>query len=742
MAENRELALVLKLVADEFQKELKNSQGALSSFNNFIKDWRTQLAAAGTALFAVAKATANFGEEALKGAQKAGTTVETFTALSHAARMADVEQQTLINGMKTLSVAMVEAGRGNKEQSEMFARLGISVVDATGKLRPIEEVMLDIADVFNRSADGAGKNEASVKLYGKAWEDMLPFMNQGRESIASMMKASGELGTQMSTQDAQAADAFNTQIKLLDAQAKGFSITIGKHMLGPLTELMSVMNDLGSGPIGDAAKFFFRGLNEQMVLFGTLIKEIGASIEFAFGKLTFDQLKTKMRLFEAQASAKLLLLENPEAAKYLDGPVKDGRSVEMGVSKPQIPTGGGKTTNEAAKEQERLGQALLDIYRSQNNALEIRNKLQGGQGQLSEFFLAFDRQQQFRREDEAEQERMGRLIVANTQREVQATEEKQAREREGLVKNLQAWIEYDNAVGASTELRYQHQVDLLKANLAQQVDITTDEAGRLLDAWKNVDNVAADSILQNTRLTVQQRETIELQSLTKLQQIHEQTSQNVFEGWSRGLQRYVQDTQSGFGLGADLARRTAQAMEQNFRTFFFDAFEGKIRSLKDVFQSFGNFAKQILSQVLAQLATMLVLKGLTGGFGGFSFGSMFGGSSAPSIGGADAGGLMGLKFASGGPVLGAGNQDSVRAMLMPGEGVLNRKGMQALAQLNSGALNSGTAAPSAAPNVVINFHGMPAGERPQVNYRRRFEELVVDIVLRNQDLQTALRIGR
>lgn len=44
MAENRELALVLKkLVADDFQKELKSSQGALSSFNTFIKDWRTQL---------------------------------------------------------------------------------------------------------------------------------------------------------------------------------------------------------------------------------------------------------------------------------------------------------------------------------------------------------------------------------------------------------------------------------------------------------------------------------------------------------------------------------------------------------------------------------------------------------------------------------------------------------------------------------------------------------------------------
>ena len=90
MSENRELALVLKLVSDQFTSELKKSQGALSGFNAFIKDWRVQLMAGGAALFAMAKSTADFGEEALKGAQKSGQTVQTFTALSYAARLADI----------------------------------------------------------------------------------------------------------------------------------------------------------------------------------------------------------------------------------------------------------------------------------------------------------------------------------------------------------------------------------------------------------------------------------------------------------------------------------------------------------------------------------------------------------------------------------------------------------------------------------------------------------------------------
>ena len=733
MAENRELALVLKLVADEFQKELKNSQGALSSFNNFIKDWRTQLAAAGTALFAIAKSTANYGDDLFKTSQKIGVQVEALAGLRHAAKLSDLDNQQLTLGLKTLSNSIVETARGTGDGREAFARLGLSVVDAQGKLRPTKDVLLELADVFSKSADGAGKTEAAAKLLGtRVGPEMIPFLNMGKAGIQDLMAEAEKLSLVMSEKDAKAAEEFNDSITRLEAQARGFSNTIGVHMLRPLTELMSLMNDLGSGPIADAAKFFFRGLNEQIVLFGTLVKEIGASIEFALGKSTFDELKTKIRLFEAEASAKLLLLENPEAAKYLDGPVKEGRSVEMGANKPQIPASAGAAKTKAVdhgKEQEELGKRLLEIYWSHNNALQIRGEIQE---RLGKQIVAVTQSELAAEQEQGEgQRRLGEQIVMNARNQWEATEERQARERDGLVKNLQAWIDYDNQVGASTELRYQHQLDLLRANLAQQLQITTEDAGKLLAAWENVESQKADAILSQTTLTAQERETIELQSLTRLAAVHQQYSGNVFQGWAMGLQRYLADTQSAFGFAADLARRTAQMMEGAFRSFFFDVMDNKIKSLKDLFSSFANFAKQIIAQVMAQLATMLVLKGITGGFGGGGFLSMFQGSGF----GAAETPLFG--FARGGPVLGAGNQDSVRAMLTPGEGVLNRKGMQALAQLNAG-----TAVSTPSPNVVINFHGVQANEQPQVNYRRQFEGLVVDVILKNRGLQAAMGWAR
>jgi hypothetical protein len=385
----------------------------------------------------------------------------------------------------------------------------------------------------------------------------------------------------------------------------------------------------------------------------------------------------------------------------------------MDASKPAIPQ---------FIDQEKLGKAKLEIFLAQNRALEIQAKLaREAAAAPNEYLLAFDRQQQFRKEDEAEQQRQGQAIVQRTQFEVQLRDRAAISERDALIKNAQAWIDYDNQVGASTELRMDHALELLRANLASQLQITTDEAAKLLNAWSEHESMKAEEILSKTALTAQERETIELQSLTKLASINQQFSGDIAEGWAMGLQKYVQDTQSAFGMGAQMAQRMAQFMEQSFRQFFFDVMDNKIKSLKDLFSSFANFAKQIIAQVLAQLATAMALKALTGGFGGIGGGlsGLFGG-----------GGFGAAKFASGGMVLGAGNQDTVRALLTPGEGVLNRQGMQALGQLNAGQGPTSSEA-----NITVNIHNSGRTDAPQVNYRRQLKSMIVDIIYRDPDLR-------
>jgi len=662
MPENNELAVVLRLVADQFKNELRSSQGAIGAFNDFLKDWRTQMAAAGTALFAVAKSTADYGDQLFKASQKVGIQVEALAGLQHAASLADVSNEQLQKGLQSLSRAMVDSAQGSGEGFQAFKRVGVSATDASGKLRSMHDVMLELADVFSRAQDGAGKAEVSMALFGKSGVSLVPLLNAGKAGIQEMEVEAKKLGLTMSEADARAAEAFNDAITKLQAQARGFSNTIGVHMLHPLTELMSLMNDLGSGPIADGLNVFLKAVNQQIVLFGTFVKEVEANIDFLRGKLNLDELSAKIKSIEASGEKKLFLLEHPGAKALLDPAPKQGggRDVEFGVSKP----GGNQAAKPLVdKEQAGLGRWIVQV-------------------------------EQIRQQAEAEQRRIEGL------------------EQEGLGRQI-VQVEQLRQQGAA----------------ARQQELQAEQEG--LGRWiVQVEQIRQQAEAEQRRIEGLEQEGLGRQIVAQTQQQLE-ASKTFFDEWTRGLESYVRSTNFAFGFAAQMAQRTAAFMEQSFRQFFFDAMDGKIKSLKDLFASFANFAKQMIAQVMAQLATMTAMKALTGAFsGGFGLGGLFGSGGGLSLaGGANAGGLFGgLQFASGGPVMGAGNSDTVRAMLTPGEGVLNRRGMQALAQLNSGVV-PGSAAQQP---VTIHFHGVVADQTPQVNVRRQFEGMVIDVFLKNR----------
>ncbi|MBI5673486.1 MAG: hypothetical protein HZC50_09655 [Nitrospirae bacterium] len=656
MAENRELALVLRLVADDFKKELQSSKGALSGFNDFIKDWRTQLTAAGTALFAVAKSTANYADGLVDMGHRLGTTVQETARLQHAAKLADTDLNGLAVVTGFLSKNMLEAARGNQEARQAFSQLGVTVTTTSGNLKGTTDILLELSDRFRLMPEGPEKIALAMAVMGKSAKDVLPLMNS---NLREAFQETKELGLEMSTHAAKAASEFNDQLDKLKGAVQGVGNNIGEVLIPQFTSLTKILTTITTDA-GSAMRALLSLDKAEAPQVGVVQPDGGGRRLRVMPAPSEDIAKQ----FQTQP-----FFKTPEqAAADQERLAKERERLK-------------KEKEARGREEERKGTALREIFLSQNRALDIRNKLMGGQGELSEYFLAFDRQEQFRKENEAEQVRQGQAIAQRTQFEVQLRDRAATSERESLIKNTQAWIDYDNQVGASTELRYDHQMDLLRANLSKETQLTQEESGRLLIAWQNHDTQLKNDILNRTQLFGLDRETLERQYLTKLVALNQQYSGDVFAGWKKGLEDYVRNTDSAFGFAAQMAQRTAQFMEQNFRTFFFDVMDGKIKSMKDLFLSFGNFVKQIIAQIMAQLAVALVMKGLTSAFGGG--GAMLGGlfSEGGPLGG---GGFGAAKFASGGMVLGAGNQDTVRAMLMPGEGVLNRRGVQALGQLNAG----------------------------------------------------------
>lgn len=71
-------------------------------------------------------------------------------------------------------------------------------------------------------------------------------------------------------------------------------------------------------------------------------------------------------------------------------------------------------------------------------------------------------------------------------------------------------------------------------------------------------------------------------------------------GLGRGLQDYLWEMRSVFEQGVEIAKESAQAMENAFSDFFFDAFQGKLQSLADYLNSFLTSVHRALANALGQ----------------------------------------------------------------------------------------------------------------------------------------------
>lgn len=239
------------------------------------------------------------------------------------------------------------------------------------------------------------------------------------------------------------------------------------------------------------------------------------------------------------------------------------------------------------------------------------------------------------REQEAEQtvlrgklqEDLGRQITEGLISNFKIEEDLRHKSQDDAITYYTNLAKFQDAYGTSRENQLATQYDLVRATLSKELDITFETSEKVLNAWRNGDSIHAAELLEGTKYTWDQVTSIMMEALAKQRAVSEQFSDDFFGGFAKSMKRYVQD-ESMFGLGADQARSTAQAMQQSFKTFFFDAMEGHVRSLKDVLQGVADFTKNILADVSSKLITRSLLGGIDSlmSGGGGSIGGLAGGS--------------------------------------------------------------------------------------------------------------------
>ena len=303
--------LKIELTAiDKTMAAFNSVNNSLTRLSNFTAKARAALATIGVAFAASQfangiKNAADRAENFANAAQKIGSSVEFISGISFAAKLANVEFESLEKGLIKFSRAVDEASSNAKSGLAYdFKRIGVDLRDTNGQLKPTSDLFLEIADRISSYGDGARKAAVAQAIFGKSGADLIPLLNLGSQGIRELQAQADALGITFSGSVAQSANNFNDQLDILSMAADGF---MNRLMSGIVPSLMSFSQQIGTAnnntqefnrtfsglkPIAEGLSVGFRGVVAAVYLIGSafieVARDIAAFVEATKAATNFD----------------------------------------------------------------------------------------------------------------------------------------------------------------------------------------------------------------------------------------------------------------------------------------------------------------------------------------------------------------------------------------------------------------------------------------------------------------------
>ena len=215
---------------------------------------QTLVRAASAAVGAVvdlAKSTVDYASELDDTSQAIGVNTTALQELRYAAAISGLGVEELNMGLTLLARTMHEAVKGGGEQAAAFKAAGVSLKDASGKVRSSEEVLGDLAERFATLPDGAEKTALAMQFFGRSGARMVPLLNQGRAGMAALRQEAHELGVVMDDglvkRGAELGDTWDRLVELLAGLKRAIGAAILPQLIavgGAVTAWVKANRDL------------------------------------------------------------------------------------------------------------------------------------------------------------------------------------------------------------------------------------------------------------------------------------------------------------------------------------------------------------------------------------------------------------------------------------------------------------------------------------------------------------------
>lgn len=197
----------------------------------------TAATAYGGAIATIVKRTTDYGDAAVKTAQKIGMGVEAWQELAYAGNLAGADSEMFASMLAKLNKRIVEAAGGSEDAALWLNRAGVAFKDSSGKARSAEAVFMDLAEVFSQHEDGVKKTTLAMGLFEEEGTKLIPLLNSGKAGLQAMREEARKLGVVMDERTAKASENFNDNLTRLRETFFGFCNFLVSNLLPVFDEI-------------------------------------------------------------------------------------------------------------------------------------------------------------------------------------------------------------------------------------------------------------------------------------------------------------------------------------------------------------------------------------------------------------------------------------------------------------------------------------------------------------------------
>lgn len=173
-------------------------------------------------------------------AEQLGVSTDALQVYQYAATQAGMTNEELETGLARLTRTIGEAAEGEKKALDAFNALGVGILDANGKLRSSEAILIDLAARIAAIDDPARRAALAVEFFGKSGQKLLPLLSGGAEGFAALEREARGAGAVLSA--GQIADADKTADKLAAVNLQIQKMAQSLAALGAPTLLSAMEN--------------------------------------------------------------------------------------------------------------------------------------------------------------------------------------------------------------------------------------------------------------------------------------------------------------------------------------------------------------------------------------------------------------------------------------------------------------------------------------------------------------------